>query len=214
MGSITISASFGAHGDRIARGVAEHLGLPFVDRAIPMSVARQLNMPAEEAEAHDERAPSRLSRFFQSFSGLTPVSAEPLAPTDLQTPDDFRIATERVLLEISNSTGAVFLGRAGMIVLKDRPDVLRVRLDGPREARIAQAVADGMDEGEARQAQDDVDSAREEYVKYFYRARQDDMSLYHVFLDSTALSDEVCVEIITAAAGDRFASPQLSTQHS
>ena len=42
--------------------------------------------------------------------------------------------TERVLAEIADGAGGVVLGRAGALVLRDRPDALHVRLDGPRGA--------------------------------------------------------------------------------
>jgi cytidylate kinase len=101
---------------------------------------------------------------------------------------------------VADSTGAVFLGRAGMLVLGGRADVLRVRLDGPVEARIAQAVREGLAEDEARTLQKNVDGAREAYVKVFYGAKQADAALYHLILDSTALPLDVCTELIVAAA--------------
>ena len=120
------------------------------------------------------------------------------------TPEDFREAAEKRLKELATTTGAVVLGRGGMVVLAGRPDVLCVRLDGPVEDRIAQVVALGITEKEARQGQRDVDRAREAYAKVFFNARQDDPSLYHLVLDATALSAGACVDIIERAALDRF----------
>ena len=91
-----------------------------------------------------------------------------------------------------------------MVVLRRRPAVLCVRLDGPVEARIAQVVAGGVDEASARQGQREVDSAREAYARVFFNVRQDDPRLYHVILDSTVLSAEACTDIIVRAAQDRF----------
>ena len=93
-----------------------------------------------------------------------------------------------------------------MVVLGGRPGVLCVRLDGPVEARIAQVMAQGVDEASARQGQRDVDSAREAYARVFFNARQDDPRLYHLILDSTVLSAEACTGIIVRAAQDRFGS--------
>jgi cytidylate kinase len=105
---------------------------------------------------------------------------------------------------MADTTGAVVLGRAGMVVLGGRPDVLCVRLDGPVEVRIAQVAALGIDEASARQGQQEVDSARETYARVFFNVRQDDPRLYHVILDSTVLSAEACIDIIARAAQDRF----------
>ena len=105
---------------------------------------------------------------------------------------------------MADTTGAVVLGRTGMVVLGGRPSVLCVRLDGPVEARIAQVMAQGVDEASARQGQRDVDSAREAYARVFFNARQGDPRLYHLILDSTVLSAEACTGIIVRAAQDRF----------
>ena len=205
---VTLSASYGARGDKVGRAVAERLQLPFVDRAIPnTAAARQLGLPEDEAESLDQPAPSRWERVAMRFAGVaTPAGPDVLAadvPLTL-SPEGFRAAAERELRAVADTTGAVVLGRAGMVVLGGRPDVLCVRLDGPVEARIAQVVALGVDEQSARHGQRDVDRARETYAQAFFNARQDDPRLYHVILDSTVLSVAACVDIIVRAARDRF----------
>ena len=52
MATVTISASYGARGEQIAQGVAERLGLAFLDRAIPLRAARQLHLPEELRREH------------------------------------------------------------------------------------------------------------------------------------------------------------------
>lgn len=201
MTSVTISASFGSKGERICRSVALRLGLPFLDRAIPAAVARRLQLTDEAPEAFDERAPNFWQRLVASLSGLeTGLPVAGRSVEDFALPEDFRAATEAVLRDAADGAGAVILGRAGMVVLQDRDDVLRVRLDGPVEARIAQAVAEGLEEAAAREMQREIDGARERYVNYFYKAHQHDARLYHLVIDSTALPAEVCVDLIEQAA--------------
>jgi hypothetical protein len=201
MASVTISASYGARGERIAQGVAERLGLPFLDRAIPLGVARALHLSDESAESSDEHAPTRWDRVANALSAAGSVTtATGVSPEPTQDADAFRMATESILQTVADTTGAVFLGRAGMVVLGGRADVLCVRLDGPREARIAQAVADGADPATAGDAQRDVDGARNDYASFFYRKRQDDSRLYHLVIDSTALPVDACVDIVVTAA--------------
>jgi hypothetical protein len=205
MASVTISASYGARGERIAQAVAEQLGLAFLDRAIPLGVARQLHLSAESAESSDERAPSRWDRVASALSAAGSVTtATGVSPAPVEDADAFRLATESILQKVANSTGGVVLGRAGMVVLGGRADVLCVRLDGPVEARIAQAVADGADPTTANDAQRVVDGARNDYASFFYRHRQDDARLYHLIIDSTALPVVACVDIVVTAARARF----------
>ncbi len=204
-GVVTLSASYGARGDQVGRALAGRLQLPFVDRAIPTAAAaRQLGLPEDVGESLDEHAPSRWERIAAAFVNM--VSAGPVEVTAgvPLTPEGFRSASEAMLQRVADTTGAVVLGRAGMVVLGGRPGVLCVRLDGPVEARIAQVVAQGVDEASARQGQREVDSAREAYARVFFNARQDDPRLYHLILDSTVLSAEACIGIIVRAARDRF----------
>jgi cytidylate kinase len=206
-GVVTVSASYGANGDRVGRDVAGRLQLPFVDRAFPTAAAaRQLGLPEDVVESLDQHAPSRWQRIAIRFAHVaTPIGPDVLATAEVPlTPERFRSASEAELRHVADTTGAVILGRAGMVVLGGRPDVLCVRLDGPVEARIAQVVARGVDEASARQGQREVDRAREAYARAFFNARQDDPRLYHVILDSTVLSVEACVDIIARAAKDRF----------
>jgi cytidylate kinase len=201
---VTVSASYGTFGDRIARAVAQQLDLPFLDRAIPAAAAHEFALSGV-AESVDEPVPSLWERILISFAGGSILGPTTLMPEELiETPEQFRMAHEKKLLRIAESTGAVMLGRAAMAVLGRRPDVLCVRLDGPVEARISQAVAQGVDEEAARKGQQEVDGAREAYARVFFGARQDDAHLYHIVLDSTALSVEACVDVIVRSARDRF----------
>ncbi len=137
-------------------------------------------------------------------NATTPMGPNQLPTAEIETPERFRKANEAKLREVADNTGGVILGRAGMAVLADRPGVLRVRLDGPVEARIAQAIAQGVDEANARKDQRAVDRARDAYARVFFNARQDDPRLYHLMIDSTALSVEASADIIVRAASDRF----------
>lgn len=198
--SVTISAPFGAGGTVVGPAIAERLGLPFLDRAIPAAVAGRLSVPLQRAMAHDEKAPSGWRRLAEAFAyASSPLVASPI-PDDIDGPERFREETEITMRQLADTTGGVFLGRAGMIVLGARPDVLRVRLDGPVERRIAQAMRDGLDETTAKAMQKDADGAREAYVRVFYGARQSDPSLYHLIIDSTVVPFDLCVDLVVAAA--------------
>lgn len=202
---VTISASYGARGDKVAPAVAERLGLPFIDRAIPADVAHEFDQLVDVTESRDEAAPSRWQRMLAGFASAATMETAPGQPrVVIETPERFRSAQEEKLRQIADSTGGVILGRAAMAVLGTRPDVLCVRLDGPVEARIARVISLGLDETEARRGQREVDKAREEYAQVFFNVRQDDPRLYHLILDSTVLSEAACVDLVVRAATYRF----------
>ncbi|GAC1319984.1 MAG: hypothetical protein NVSMB16_15450 [Acidimicrobiales bacterium] len=195
---VTISAPYGAFGSVIGPRVAERLGIPFIDRAIPMDVATRLSVPESEAMAHDEKVPSGFWRAMALLgTGTIPDGSGPIFD---RRPDeeDFRLQTEAVLRDVASSEGGVILGRAAAIVLADRPDALHVRLDGSIERRLAQLTALGDQQAKAHQRY--LDKAWAGYVKRFYRRNPADPALYDLILDSTVLSFEICVDLICLAA--------------
>jgi hypothetical protein len=204
MGVVTVSASFGAGGAEIAPAVAERLGLPFHDRVIPAQVAGRLGVPVAEAEANDETVARGLWRLVSSL-GTMPDPVGGVLPTST-LPDEraYRLQTERVLGEIAAGPGGVVLGRAAAMVLRDRADVLHVRLDGPPDRRLADAVAhSGRPEDEVRAARDAADRARVAYVRHFYRCDPGEARHYHLVVDSTAIPHATVVDLVVSAARAR-----------
>jgi cytidylate kinase len=197
---VTLSASYGAGGSEIGPKLAQRLGVPYVDRAIPQGVADKLAVPLTEAHERDQSPRSTLSRILLACSPISQAYGAP-APENDPTDREYARATEEVLTELAKSGNGVILGRAGMLVLRDAPGCLRVRLDGPREARIAQAArVEQVSEDAAAKRMDKVDSARADYVRQFYDVDICDGSLYHVTLDSTAIPLDTCIDVIVTLA--------------
>jgi hypothetical protein len=198
---VALSASYGAGGSRIGPALAERLKVPFVDRAIPTAVAERLSVSLDEAIAHDEQtAPSFLERMLGGFLGSDTGAPTPL-PAQPMSGEDFRRATEEVLCRQADTGEGVILGRGGAVVLRGDPRALRVRLNGPVERRVRQAMLlQSVDEETARATVRRLDRAHATYLKQFYGVDVDDPGLYHLRLDSTAMPLEVCVELIALAA--------------
>jgi hypothetical protein len=204
MGVVTISAAYGAAGAEIAPAVADRLGLPFHDRAIPAQVAGRLGVPLSEAEANDETVVRGVWRLVASL-GTMPDPVGGVMPTSA-LPDEraYRQQTERVLIEIAEGAGGVVLGRAAALVLGHRAGALHVRLDGPEERRLEAAVArSGRPWDDVRREMEVMDRTREAYVRHFYRCDPRSAKHYHLVIDSTAMSVGAVVDLIVTAAGDR-----------
>ena len=198
----------GPGGSVLAPALAERLGVPLLDRAIPVTVAERLATPLAQALAAEDPAPgirSLLARFgkLAGFAGTNPSLAGRGGPDE----GDFNLKTEQLLWEVAETSGGVVLGRAGAIVLADVRHALHARLDGPAEARLTKAIErQGIGRAEAARAMRDTDRARLAYVDHFYHRDARDPSLYHLVLDSTALPLETCAELIAIAAVPRLRS--------
>jgi hypothetical protein len=201
---VTISAPFGTGGGVIGPATAERLGVPFLDRAIPLAVAKTLAVPVDDALARDERAETRLGRVLSALaaSGVA-FGSDAVAPAaGWRDEDRYREETERVIRDMA-TTGAVILGRAAVIVLRDDPAALHVCLSGSFERRVERALAVSEDnEPSVRRLLEDSDRTRAAYFR-LYKADPGDARLYHLVIDATVLDPDTVVELITVAARAR-----------
>jgi cytidylate kinase len=210
---VTISAPYGAGGSEVGPRLAERLAVPFVDRAIPVAVSDRLAVPLEQVLAREEPPQGTLSGLMAYLVPATlAVYGQPVS-RELAEPDQgFREATEQVLHEYA-ATGAVILGRGAAVVLRDIPHATHVRLHGPRDRRVIQAMrAQGIDRVTAERQMHAADLSREAYVRHWYRVDPRDPGLYHMVIDSTAISLELCVELITLASAARLQPPATANR--
>ena len=202
---VTISASYGAGGGFVGPRVAERLGVAFFDRAIPESVAADLAESPDEVLAAEGDLGGGLSHWIAFFSS-TGAAWTGIPSLDVGAPYDEASYTAHVAAVFRRAAhrGAVFLGRGAALVLADDPVALHVRLDGPRDARIAQVVdLGGVEASSARRAQRHTDTARRRYVRRLYHADVADCRHYHLWIDATAVPLATCVDIIVSAVRGR-----------
>jgi cytidylate kinase len=205
MHGVTISAGYGAGGSIVAPQVARLLGLPMLDRAISSHVAAQLQVSVQEAEGGVIRRslPDRFLAVLAPLAGGALGAGTDCAPPGaVQPPDDADFFREQadLIMRTALETGAVILGRGGGAAFRHEPGVLRVRLFGPPQARIAQAARiEDVDAGTARKRLPEVDRARAQYVRRLYFTDIDDPALYQLQVDSTALPLDACASLIAAA---------------
>jgi cytidylate kinase len=203
MPAVTISAGYGAGGSVVARAVAERLGYRLLDRAISSQVAERLQVSVAEAEDATVRR-SFAERFFGVLAPMAGgVIGDPDGVLEAALPANdgelFREQAETIM-RAALPDGAVILGRAGAAALREEPGVLRVRLFGPKAARVRQAAqVEGVDEATAAQRLPEVDAARGTYVKRLYGVDINDPALFQLQLDSTLIPLETCAELIVTA---------------
>src|SRR3954454_24267872 len=195
---VTLSASYGAGGSQVGPALAERLGVDFLDRAIPTQVAQRLAVSLDDALVHDESLGDAIGRLASSFA-LLPELAGAMVQAGGLAGEDYRRETEAIIRSHAEE-GAVVLGRAGAVVLRDHPGALHVRLDGPQQRRVERVMErQGVSRAEAERLRRDGDRAREPYVRHFYGADARDPALYHLIVDSTRLEPDCVVDLLSAA---------------
>ncbi len=135
-----------------------------------------------------------------SHQALSAPRSVPGAGEDAPDDQAFRASSEREI-ERLHTTGGVIRDGAAAVLLADERNVLRVRLDGPLDARAGQgAAASGRTEAETRALLERRDAAWAAFHREFYDADLAEPHWYHMILDSTALSWNLCAEVIALAA--------------
>jgi len=200
---VAISGAYGAGGAVLGPSVANRLGLPFLDRAIPAEVAEALSTPVLTAAGHDDRSEPGMERLIAAMARCPALYGGGVLQREDALCDErtFQLATELVLWQMAAQTGGVVFGRAATVALAAHPGVLRVRLDGPVERRVAQAAAHGgLDPATARRQQVQTDRARDAYAHYFYGVHPGDPKLYDLMIDVSQVGYPASEEMIVLAA--------------
>jgi hypothetical protein len=197
---VALSAAYGAAGSQIGPALAHRLGVPFIDRGIALAVAERLDISVDEALAQEEPSKkSLLERLLSGFLGADP-GAPALLPSDVVTPEDFHHASQEALLSQAATGRGVILGRGAVAGLRNDPGVLRVRLTGPVDRRIAHAMrVRDLDRDTAERTLRALDRTHADYLRQFYDVDILDPGMYHLMLDATSFDADVCVEIIATA---------------
>jgi cytidylate kinase len=191
---VTIASQPGAGGEVVAPRVAEALGVPFLDRALPGD--------PEDPEQRPRGVVGDLAR------ASTMLASAPLERLEL---DDARVRSELAeFLARARGTGGVVLGRGAMFVLAGAPGALHVLLAGSLEGRIARvAEREAIGRADARRRVEARDRAKRDYVRRTFGVDPDDRTLYDLVIDTIAVGIDAAVEIVLTAT--RARAPRETT---
>lgn len=102
--------------------------------------------------------------------------------------------------ELADRDNVVIVGRAGQVILHDRPNVLHVRIIAPialRAERLASQQHISLDAAEAQvQASDRF---RRDYLRRTYHARWDDPDLYDLVVNTAHWTVPDAAQVIISA---------------
>jgi cytidylate kinase len=188
---VTLAAEHGAAGDLVAPRVADALGVPFLARVLPASLAA--------ASVESER-PSGLVGTLARASTI--FAGEPVERVDLNEASMRAELAE--FLARTSTDGGVVLGRGGMVLLADAPAGLHVLLIGDRRGRVERvAERAGIDLDAADRRVREHDRARTQYLRRAFGVNPYDHALYHLIIDTIALGIDTSVELVVTASRAR-----------
>jgi cytidylate kinase len=186
--------------------VAERLGVPYLDRAVPARDTERIGEEVREAAVSEEELERGLWQRVVNALASTPNELAPVIETAEHPDRALRHEAEaRLRAFAATGAGGVVLGWAAAVVL---PDAFRVRLDGPSERRLLQGMAiEGLDHDAARARLERTDEVRRLYWRRLYKRDWRDPDLFHLAVDSTALHHEAVADLMVRGATAAWDGP-------
>ncbi len=220
MSVITISRQYGSGGDEIAELICATTGYHLFEKHILARAAYDVGLSEQEIIDFSEdqfKAESLFDRMFGRSRPVASVRYWKETKEGTRKAEEMELDQEHALLLVQKAIETayemgdmVIVGRGGQMVLKDRPDVLHVRIEAPLEDRLLRVRSEPhmasrtyANSVEARRAAQDLiaanDLASADYLQRVYHVDWSDPSLYHMIINTGRLRVEQAAGVILEA---------------
>lgn len=191
---IVIGRQFGSRGRRIGRALADRLGISYYDKTLLSEAAARHGFCKEIFADADERKPG----FLRSLTGLA-FGADSWSAPGLSS-EKIYLAQSRAIRDIICSGPCVIVGRTADYIGRDLPNLASIFLHSPLEKRARYIVerGDSPTLKEAMELARKRDKEREGYYNYYTGRHWGTADNYHLCIDSSTMSDDAVVDVITA----------------
>lgn len=209
---ITISRQFGSGGDAIADRVCQLTGFRRLDKELVANVAAEAGLSEQEIldfSENDHRVEGFMDRLLRRSKpvGTMRVWKEHIDGTryeeELPVDAEHALAMVQKLIRLAYRHGDwVIVGRGGQVLLRDRPDVLHLRIEAPLEDRIQRVKI--LYHLERRAAQDlieEKDAISADYLMRFYEVDWAEPSLYQILINTGRLDLDLAAQLISSMIG-------------
>ncbi len=192
---VTIDREFGSGGHKVAKKLADKLGILLCDESLISRTADATGYNEEYIKTHDEK----LSDYSVSsiFSGLEGYHTMPC--------ESIHVEEFNIIREISSKESCVFVGRAADCVLKDLPHV-SIFVFAPLEDRINRklAIYKDMDKDmnyDSYQMEKlvlQMDKQRRKYYEFYTDNKWGARDAYDLLINTSRAGVDGAVDIIEA----------------
>ena len=203
---ITINRELGSGGRTVGRILAEKLGVPYYDKALTKPLEEKFNMTSEQIE----RLKGNNRSWWENIKRVL-ILGEGAANSseyydeekkELITSEAVLKAEKEILQSIANEESCVIAGRSAFFVTNGHQNRLNVLIQASMDHRVKRLMAKrGISEKEAKKIIEEVDEAREEYLKNNARTSRYDTRNYDLVIKMDGKTEEEAVNVILAYIG-------------
>ncbi|MDO5401004.1 MAG: cytidylate kinase-like family protein [Eubacteriales bacterium] len=195
---ICIEREYGSGGTEIGRRLAARCGIPCYGREILDQVAEKLGTTVELIQQYEENSTGSMLYSLVMLGRLQSGSSNFLAGEDY-----IYLEEQAVIRRLAHNGPAVFLGHCAAKALEDRAGVLRVFIHASPVEKQRRVVQDyRIPPASAEAVMRKFDRKRRNYFNANTKQRWEDLHSYDLVLDSSALGQEGCVELLQRTLSD------------
>ena len=199
---ITISRQYGSGGHEVGERLAKKLNIPLLDKELIAMAAKQSGLSEEVFERADEKAGSSL--LYSMVMGNYTFGSRITGVNEMPINDKLFILQSDIIKKAAAEGPCVIVGRCGDYILREHENVFHVFIHANTEARVKRIVGKGL--CEEKKAEDFVtkrDKQRANYYNFYSNKRWDDLSNYHLTIDSSHFDIDQIVDLLIAAVQSR-----------
>ncbi len=202
---ITISRQIGSGGDEIALNVCKILGYSYFDKNLMYNAAREIGVCEGSITDFSEDS-YKIKSLVDKILGRKRLVATTYMLKDnapiRKTLDEEKCldVVQTVINSLAGRGKMVIVGRGGQAILKNKTNVLHVRIVAPLDDRIKRLTKDeGINREDALRVIEESDRAASEYLQRFYNIDWDDPTNYNMVLNTAKMDIETASEEIVLA---------------
>lgn len=195
---ITIERKYASAGSAIGRDLSKVLGIPCYGEEILEMVAKKYNVSLDYLQNFEE---TTTSSFIYSINMMAQMGNS--GSNVLSTAERLNFAEVNIIKELALKGPAIFVGRCAQWALRDRNDVLNIFVHADYESRKKRAMEKyGVEESNIQSVLKKFDKRRSNYFNANTNGKWNDISNYHMVLDSGKVGIQKCVKIIEGLVKD------------
>ncbi len=196
MAVITISKEYGTKSESVAEIVGEKLGYDYIGKKLVAEIAEKLNISESEAEIFTKTSSSKILRYVDKYT-CSIVQKVVDGEYGCLDDDKYYETTKKLVENLYEADNVIILGWGGQCILKDKPNVLHVRLKKDKEEKIKTAMdAKNIDRKKAEKYVEQEESDLKAYINHFFDKNSNDADLYDLVIDMGKTDPDKAAEII------------------